>query len=188
MVSMHLIFRTLLLLIRSRRRSKLSIWDTSSLPMRALPTDVDIAVHINNGMYFSLMDLGRFDLMVRSGVWDLMRAKKWSPVVQAEQVTFRRSVNLWQKYSLETQLIGLDDKSVWFEQRFVVDGEIFVRAYVATRLIGPEGPVTNEEILAAVEQELGQLAPADRQLPEWLHQWRADAALPSSRKPAPHIW
>ena len=185
---MHLIFRTLLLLIRSRRKSPLSIWDTSSLPMRALPTDVDVAVHINNGMYFSLMDLGRFDLMMRSGVWDLMRRNKWSPVVQSEQITFRRSVNLWQKYTLETKMIGMDDKSVWFEQRFVVDGEIYVRAYAATRLVSKNGPVSNEEILRAVEQELGQPNPDGREIPEWLHQWRVDAALPSSRKPAPHIW
>lgn len=188
MESMHLIFRTLLLLIRARRKSTLSIWDTSSLPLRALPTDVDVAVHINNGMYFSLMDLGRFDLMMRSGVWDLMRRNKWSPVVQSEQITFRRSINLWQQYTLETKMIGTDDKSVWFEQRFVVDGEIYVRAYVATRLISKNGPVANEEILRAVEQELGQPNPDGRQIPDWLHQWRVDAALPGSRKPAPHIW
>ncbi len=188
MESMHLIFRTLLLLIRARRKSKLTIWDTSSLPLRALPTDVDVAVHINNGMYFSLMDLGRFDLMMRSGVWDLMRRNKWSPVVQSEQITFRRSINLWQQYTLETKMIGTDDKSVWFEQRFVVDGEIYVRAYVATRLVSKNGPVSNEEILHAVERELGQPNPDGRQIPEWLHQWRVDAALPSSRKPAPHIW
>ncbi|HEY4614342.1 MAG TPA: 4-hydroxybenzoyl-CoA thioesterase, partial [Citricoccus sp.] len=73
---MHLLLRTLLLLVTSRRRSRLSIWDSSSLPLTALPTDIDIARHINNGMYFSLMDLGRFDLMVRSGAWDLMRRRK----------------------------------------------------------------------------------------------------------------
>ncbi len=188
MVHMHLIFRTLLLLITSRRRSKLSIWDSSSLPLRALPTDVDIAVHVNNGMYFSLMDLGRFDLMVRAGVWDLMRKKKWSPVVQAEQIAFRKSVNLWQRYTLETRIIGLDDKSIWFEQRFVVDGEIYVRAHVATRLLGPDGPVSNEEILTTVAEELGQSKPAELELPEWLHEWRTNVALPGSRKPAPHLW
>jgi len=185
---MHLLLRTLLLLITSRRRPRLGIFDDSSLPLRALPTDIDIAMHVNNGMYLSLMDLGRFDLMVRSGVWDLMRRRKWAPVVQAEQVAFRKSITLWQDYALHTRLVGVDDKAVWFEQRFVVDGEVYVRGYVATRLVGPDGPVPNEEILAAVEQELGHVRPADLELPEWLHRWRVDASLPGSRKPAPHLW
>ena len=117
-----------------------------------------------------------------------MRRNKWSPVVQSEQITFRRSINLWQQYTLETKMLGTDDKSVWFEQRFVVDGEIYVRAYVATRLVSKDGPVSNEDILRAVEQELGQPNPDGRQIPDWLHAWRVDAALPSSRKPAPHSW
>ena len=89
---MHLLLRTLLLLIRSRRRSKLTLWDTSSLPLKALPTDVDIALHINNGMYLSLMDLGRFDLLVRCDMWNEMRRRKWTPVVQSEMITFRLSL------------------------------------------------------------------------------------------------
>lgn len=185
---MHLLLRTLMLLITSRRRSKLSIWDSSSLPLKALPTDIDIAMHINNGMYFSLMDLGRFDLMVRSGAWDLMRRRKWSPVVQAEQIAFRQSINLWQGYTLETRIIGLDDKCIWLEQRFVVDGEVYVRGYVATRFLGPNGPVSNDEVIAAVREELGDDLPADLELPQWLHEWRIDVALPGSRKPAPHLW
>lgn len=184
---MHLLLRTLMMLLRARRRPPLSIWETSTLPLRALPTDVDIAVHINNGQYFGLMDLGRFDLMERSGIWPAMRARKWTPVVQAEQIAFRKSITLWTKFDIETKMLGLDDKAVWFEQRFVVDGEIYVRAYVATRLLGPNGPVTNEEI-RAVLVEMGQPEPADRTVPEWLHEWRQNVALPGSRKPAPHAW
>lgn len=62
---MHVILRTLLTLLRSRRRYSLTPWETSRISLRALPTDVDVAMHINNGQYFSLFDLGRFDLMAR---------------------------------------------------------------------------------------------------------------------------
>jgi hypothetical protein len=88
---MHLLLRTLLLLFTSSRRPPLTVWDGSSLPLRVLPTDIDIAMHVNNGMYLSLMDLGRFDLMVRSGVWKRMRRRGWGPVVAAETVTRSRT-------------------------------------------------------------------------------------------------
>lgn len=181
---MHLLLRTLSWLIVSRRRPPLSIWDTSTVPMRARLTDIDIARHINNGMYFSLFDLGRFDLLVRAGMWDVMRKRRWSPVVQAETITFRKSVVLGQRFTQETRILGMDEKCIYVEQRIVADGEILVRAYIATRLLSRWGPVSNEDILAA----LGEQLPADREVPAWLHEWRERTALPGSRKPAPHLW
>lgn len=184
---MHLILRTLLLFIRSRRRSALSAWDTSSLPLRTLPTDIDLAGIVNNGMYFSLMDLGRFDLMVRAGLWGEMQRRGWSPVVQTETITFRKSLKLWTAYSLETKWLGMDSHSMYFEQRFVVDDEIYARAYVAGRLRGPNGPVSNDEIREALSQ-MGMFEPADRVVPDWMMDWRKQTALPSSRRRAPHEW
>ena len=180
---MHLLLRTLLLLVTSSKRPPLSIWEASSLPLRVLPTDIDIAMHVNNGMYFSLMDLGRFDLMVRSGTWAKMRRRGWSPVAAGETITFRRSLQLWQRYTIETRIIGMDAKAIYFEQRMVVDGEIYARAYIATRLVSRGRPVSQEDITA----EFGA-PPAELQLPDWIHEWRENNALPGTRRPAPHAW
>jgi acyl-CoA thioesterase FadM len=183
MMPMHLLLRTLVLLFSSSRRSALSIWDASSLTLRVLPTDIDIAMHVNNGMYFSLMDLGRFDLMARSGTWKAMRRRGWSPVAAGETIAFRRSLRLWQQYTIETKIIGLDAKAIYFEQRMVVDGEIYARAYIATRLVSKGKPVSQEEILG----EFGE-PPAGLELPDWIHAWRETSALPGARRPAPHAW
>jgi acyl-CoA thioesterase FadM len=180
---MHLLLRTLLMLFRSARRQPLTVWDNSSLPLRVLPTDIDIALHVNNGMYLSLMDLGRFDLMVRSGVWKRMRRRGWGPVGSGETIAFRKSLQLWQQYTIETRIIGLDAKAIYFEQRMVADGEIYARAYIATRLVHQGRPVSQDDIL----REFGE-PPADLELPEWVHEWRASSALPGSRTPAPHGW
>jgi YbgC/YbaW family acyl-CoA thioester hydrolase len=180
---MHVIIRTLWILFASRRRPSLSIWDTASLPLRVQLTDIDIAMHVNNGMYLSLMDLGRFDLMIRSGIWNVMRRKGWSPVVNAETITFRKSLQLGQRYSIETRIMGFDERAIYFEQRMVHDGEIYARAYIATRLLSSQGPVTNADIFEAFGNP-----PADMVLPGWIHEWRANTALPSTRRPAPHQW
>ena len=180
---MHLLLRTLMLLFTSAKRSPLGVWEESSLPLRVLPTDIDIAMHVNNGMYFSLMDLGRFDLMVRSGVWGKMRKRGWSPVAAGETIAFLKSLQLWQRYTIETRIIGLDTKAIYFEQRMVVDGEIYARAYITTRLVAKGKPVSQEEIIA----EFGA-PPADLELPEWIHEWRENNGLPGARRPAPHVW
>jgi acyl-CoA thioesterase FadM len=180
---MHLILRTLLQLFLSRRRPALSIWEPASINLRVLVTDIDIAMHLNNGMYFSVFDLGRFDLMVRSGVWRRMRKRGWSPVAAGETISFRKSLTLGQRYSIETRVIGLDERALYVEHRTVVNGEIYARAFVATRLVSPAGPVSNEDIIAAFGAP-----PADLVLPDWIHEWRLNNALPSTRKPAPHAW
>ncbi|WP_141366131.1 acyl-CoA thioesterase [Glutamicibacter uratoxydans] len=179
-----MIFRVLMVYLRSKKAPRLSMFDTGSLTMRATLTDVDFAMHINNGMYFSIFDLGRFDLMFRSGVWDVMRKNKWTPVVQTETITFRKSVELGKKFSQETRLLGMDEKCIYFEQRIVVKGEIYARAYIATRMTSRKGAVSNEEIMKAVGLEV----PKDRVVPQWLLDWRENGALPGSRKPAPHNW
>lgn len=180
---MHLFLRTMIHLLLASRQTKLSLWDSSSWRSRAWPWDVDVAVHINNGMYFSLMDIARFDLMMRSGTWSRVRELKWSPVVSAETIAFRKSVKLWQRFSIETRIIGLDEKAIYFEQRFVVGGEIYARAHIATRFVSAGGPVSMAEIKA----EFGE-PPADLELPAWLHEWRENNSLPGSRRPAPHVW
>lgn len=181
---MHMVFRLLLMLIRARRRPALGIFGAASLPMRALPTDIDIAGHVNNGVYFSMFDLGRFDLMVRAGAWGTMRRLRWTPVVQAETITFRKSIVLGTRFSVETRIAGMDERSIYFEQRMVAGGEIHAEAFIAARLLGPDGPLENTRILEAFGAEL----PADLLLPEWVAQWRAATALPGTRRPAPHNW
>lgn len=181
---MHMIFRILFLLLGSRRRPRLSMLDDGSLPMRATLTDIDYAGHINNGMYLSIFDLGRFDLMFRSGVWEVIRRQRWIPVVQAETITFRKPVTLGTRFTQETRVLGVDEKCIYFEQRIVVKGEIHARGYVAARLVSSDGPVPVSQVLAAA----GVSLPAERQVPEWILTWRRQSALPAARKPAVHRW
>ena len=66
---MNLYFRLLVFMIRVRFRSRLSMWDTSTVSSPGEPADLDVQRHMNNGRYLTLMDLGRMDLMLRSGFW-----------------------------------------------------------------------------------------------------------------------
>lgn len=64
---MNLILRLLALPLLSRRRSKTSPLGPCRTPFRVWPTDLDILRHVNNGVYLSLMDLARVDLLSRAG-------------------------------------------------------------------------------------------------------------------------
>ena len=130
---MNLIFRTVLQWFRSRRASRLGIHDVGRTPFHVLPTDLDVLGHMNNGVYFSLMDLGRLDLMVRAGAWKRLGELGYYPVASNETITFRKSLQPWQRFDLETRIVGYDDRAVFVEQRFVVKGEIYAQAFMRGR-------------------------------------------------------
>lgn len=185
---MNVIWRTLLTIWRAklhvRRRGLVAPSTIGRLRVRTLPTDIDLLGHMNNGRYGSLFDLGRFDLLIRTGVWDLLAERKWYAVVASETITFRKSLGLWQAFTVESRLMGHDATSSYLVHRAVVDGEIYAEMIVRARFLRRGGGVVPlEELLEALGRpdDLPALAP-------WMHDWAAASALPSTRKPAPSVW
>lgn len=118
---MNLYFRFLIVLIASFFRPRIAnILDTASLNLRVLPNDLDLNGHMNNGRYPSLMDLGRLDLVLRSGLLRLMLREKSVPILAAVQIRFRIPVNVFDLCDLQTRVICWDEKWVFMEQRFVL--------------------------------------------------------------------
>ena len=179
-----MIFRTILHLLRSRLASRLGVHDVGRVRMRVVPTDLDVLGHMNNGVYFSIMDLGRIDLMIRSGSWSALRAKGYYPVMGNESITFRKSLQPWQRFVLESRIVGYDAKAVYVQQRFVVDGEIFAEAMTRGRFLKKSGGTVSMA-------ELGELLGVDVSAlpaPEWVASWVENITLPPTREPAPSVW
>ncbi len=184
----NVIWRTILIHLQARRRVRrgqtLPMSGLSRIRLTSLPSDIDVLMHMNNGRYLSLFDLGRWDLLVRTGMWDVMRAHDWYAVVSAETITFRKSLQLWQRFDVESRMLGHDDRAVYMEHRVVVDGEIYTRAIVRARLLRRAGgTLPHDELFAAigVPDGLPQIEP-------WVREWAAASRLPSTRTPAPSVW
>jgi len=169
---------------RLRREGRLAATAVSRIRVTTLPTDIDVLRHMNNGRYLSLFDLGRWDLLVRTGMMDVMKSNDWYAVVSSETVTFRKSLQLWQRFDIESCLLGHDDKAIYLEHRAVVDGEIYARAIIRSRMLKRRGgTLSHEELFGAIGRPEG--------LPEvepWMHDWADASSLPSTRAEAPSIW
>lgn len=183
-VPVNMLLRTLLTVLLAGRKPPLDMHEVGYKRMRVLPNDLDTQKHVNNGVYLSLMDLGRIELLVRTGAWGRMRAAGIYPVIASETITFRKSLQLWQRYVLETRIVGYDAKAVYIEQRFVVDGEIYVQAFLRGRFLKKTGGVVG---LSELSEVLG-IAVRELELPEWIDRWAQDVALPSTRAEAPSVW
>lgn len=170
--------------LRMRAGERLAPTDVGRITLTTMPTDLDVLRHMNNGRYLSLMDLGRWDLLVRTGLAGAMRRRGWYAVVSSETITFRKSLQPWQRFTVESRMIGHDDKAVYVEHRCVVDGELYARAIVRARMMKRSGgTLPHDELFAAVGRPEG--------IPDvepWIHDWAAASALPSTRAEAPSVW
>lgn len=152
---MNLIFRLLYVLLGSLRRPRLGPLDESVIRLRVLPNDLDTNLHLNNGRFLTLMDLGRVDLLVRLGVVGEMRRRRWGGVVASATVRFRRPLKLFQRFELHSRLLCWDDRWFYMEQRFVRGGEMAAVAIVKARFMAADGRrVAPAEVVSATRHAM----------------------------------
>jgi YbgC/YbaW family acyl-CoA thioester hydrolase len=139
-------------------------------PFRVLPTDLDVLRHVNNGVYLSMMDVARVDMMARAGIAGSVRARGWYPVVVAETIQFRRSLRLFQRFEIETRLLAWDDKAFLIEQRFLRGDEPIAHALVRARFLSRAGDrVMPVDVLALAGSPSAPPPP-----PDWAERWNAE--------------
>lgn len=118
---MNLYFRMLLIYFQTFFKPKIKdILAPQRMKFHVLPNDLDTNLHMNNGRYHTIMDLGRLDLVLRTGILKQMMRQKSIPVLSAAQMRYRVSLDLWRVYDLETRIICWDDKWVYIQQRFII--------------------------------------------------------------------
>lgn len=166
---MSLLIRLLLVVLTSRRRSRLHVLDTCVTPFRVWLNDLDVLLHMNNGRYFTILDLARVDLMMRSGLWRQLKTRGWYPVVTLETMRFHRSLELGNRYNVQTRVIGWDEKHIFIEQGFVRDDVQVALAVVRARFLKRSGgTVTTAELL-----QLAEITQPSPELPGWVAGWSA---------------
>jgi YbgC/YbaW family acyl-CoA thioester hydrolase len=170
--------------LAARRGPRLQLHDIAVRRERVWLTDIDELRHMNNSVYLGMLDHARLDLLLRSGAWSLIRAAGIYPVVTMQTISYRRSLELGDRYEIQTRIAGYDDRQVYIEQRFVRGGEVIARAFVAGRFLRDRGGVVTMA-------ELGEVTGVDvaaLPIPAWMADWAASTRLPSTREPAPSVW
>lgn len=152
---MHMIFRHILWFLKKFTATKVSIGESTSITMRVLPTDLDFLWHVNNGVYFSFMDFGRMNMIFRNGVFDLAQKNGWYGVVASESMKFKRSLQLWDKFTLETQMTSFDEKYFYITQKFVHKDQVVAKGLVKIRFLSKKGGgVSTVEIMKLIGGEI----------------------------------
>ncbi len=152
---MNLIFRMFYVFVLSLFRDRISANNlVSNLSLRVMPNDLDINFHMNNGRYLTICDLNRIDLFIRSGLMKTMIKRGWIPVVAEHTMTYKKPLNIFERFEVSLQVTSWDEKYFYMahifrtKERIVAEGTS--KGCVYARGVGVVNP---RDALAAVEED-----------------------------------
>lgn len=152
---MSLIFRMIFLLIASFFKDRLPIVKPkNTLSMRVLPNDLDINMHMNNGRYLTICDLSRVDMFIRTGLAKTMQKEGWMPVIAEHTMKYKKPLNLFQKYIVEMEITGWDEKAFHMSHTFRIGHKLVAEGTSVGCVISKQGPVSPDTVMKKVEERL----------------------------------
>ncbi len=174
---MNLYLRAFKIIILSFFRKRLGPLETGIVKFRVWPNDIDINFHLNDGRYVSVMDLGRLDLTLRNGLLTHCIKNRWFPVVASVMVRYVKSIKPFQKYRVETCILGWDDDWFYFFQRFLCGGELLAAGIVRTVFLRNGSKVKSEDIVTSLYGKM-----KSPEIPEWIKEWNKSENMMKSMK------
>jgi acyl-CoA thioesterase FadM len=166
------------------KKPRVDLLATTRISIRIWPNDLDANMHVNNGRYLSLADLGRLDWFVRTGVYESAKRQRAFPVVGDCIAKYRRELKVFQRVDIESRLVGWSGSWGFLEHRFVREGRVVAMVGIRGAFRGANGTVDSWDFLAhlskmgaAADPAAGVAAPgaaatnfpASPPLPAWAH-------------------
>ena len=169
---MNLLIRFIFLVLkRTVHTTPIDLFSTCTTRFRVSLFDLDLNFHMNNGRYLSIMDLGRFDLMLKSKTFWHLTKKGYYPVISSESIRFRKSLKHMQAFDLVTRIESWDQSDIYISQKFMVNGTIVAEGMIKGRFLqrGRKGSVPNTELfdvlgIAYREEDLSDRATLLKQI------------------------
>lgn len=113
--------------------------DPSVTHLRVRAGDLDMYLHVNNGVYLQMMDVARTNLIADLGATAELSRRGWYPVVAASTVTYRRSLRLGERFTITSRVVGWDVRVVYLDQVFTRGEDHVARGIVAGRFLARSG-------------------------------------------------
>jgi acyl-CoA thioesterase FadM len=111
------------------------------------------------------MDIGRYNHGVKMGLFKVLRENKWGLMVAGNFTRYRRRIKFLQKFTLETRIVGYDERWFYFYQETKRNGNIHSSALIRTAVTSKNGLVPSKSVSEKMKLEY------QPNVPEWVTKW-----------------
>lgn len=95
-----------------------SVLDKTVEKFRVWPQYIDFNLHINNANYLVFAERTRWLYFKRTGTMKTVMDNKYNFIVASTEVSYIRELRIMQTFTVETQVIGTDEKYLYIEHLF----------------------------------------------------------------------
>jgi acyl-CoA thioesterase FadM len=146
---MNIWIRILITLIRSLFQPAIEPTAVLRTDMIVGPTEAD-AKYVSNARYLLFWEIGRLELMVRTGLLRHARRQRWVPLVAAQTIRYQSPLRRFQRFTLTTHLVGWDDKWFYIEHKIERRGRLMAFGLAKCCFRGTDGVVPPAAAFAAL--------------------------------------
>ncbi|KCV70186.1 hypothetical protein H696_03644 [Fonticula alba] len=136
---LHYLYRNLGVLWRASRRPSLRLQQTSVLRLRVGFSDLDYNLHMNNAKYLTAFELGRLDLVVRTGMGAALWKDNYYPILASCKIRYVSSLAYGEDYRVHSRVSGWCSRWIYVEQAIYSS---------APRSKSPDAPKTGGRLVA----------------------------------------
>jgi len=96
-------------------------------------SDLDLMFHMNNARYLRECDFARYKFLISCGLGPALRRTGYTMVLGASTIRYRRSIGLFERFSVATKVLSWDEKSLYIQHTFHRSKDNFVCAIVMVK-------------------------------------------------------
>ena len=162
---MYPVIRLARVIAKSKFQKKISFDSTHNecINLRVLPQDIDLFMELNNGRYVTLLDLGRFSYGAKVNMGKFLKKNNWSLTIVGTYNEYRHRLRLFQKFILETKIIGYDKNWFYFFQKIQRNNKTHMASIVKFSYTSSTGLVMPKDVIKAMDLNYNPY-----QLPDWV--------------------
>jgi acyl-CoA thioesterase FadM len=118
----------------------------SEITLLAMPTDIDLNGHVNNGRYLTIFDLTRLDLFLRIGLFRHARAQRWMPLIAEQDVRYKKPLKMFQKFVVSLEITHWDQRYFYMVHRITSGGVVYVEARTKNVVLSKAGVLKPDDV------------------------------------------
>lgn len=180
---MNLFFRLFIMSLAGavmRWRKPTNFRSATAIRFIAAPLDIDLNMHINNGRFLSLADLGRLHFLWSVGTLGGILKNGWMPLVGNVDIEYRKSIKIFQRFEVKTELLYWDEKWFYFQHVFMVGSKVSAVANVKALLIDRSRKIVDPARIFALIGEFPESPAVPESIADWVVRPRAQSQTATS--------
>ncbi len=133
-------------LISVKQKPKHQITDLVTHRQWVKPWHIDIYMHVNNAKYLNYFELARWNFSNKTGLTKYLLKHQLKFIIVGAELAYVKDLVWFQKFNIQTKLVGHDEKYVYFEQTLYAKNKLVNHALFKVIFLKQNKKITPQDL------------------------------------------